>query len=36
LLATLADLSTGAILESWQIRRRLKIDLLAELDMPSS
>jgi uncharacterized protein involved in exopolysaccharide biosynthesis len=36
LLATLADLSSGAILESWQIRRRLKIDLLAELDMPGS
>jgi uncharacterized protein involved in exopolysaccharide biosynthesis len=36
LLATLADFSTGAILESWQIRRRLKIDLLAELDMPGS
>jgi len=36
LLAAVADLATGAILESWQVRRRLKIDLLAELDMPGS
>ena len=35
-LAAAADLATGAILETWQVRRRLKIDLLADLDMPWS
>jgi len=32
LLAAAADLFTGKILESWQIRRRLKLDVLAEFD----
>ncbi len=32
LLAAGADFLTGKILESWQIRRRLKLDVLAEFD----
>ncbi len=32
LLAASADLFTGTILESWQVRRRLKLDTLAEFD----
>jgi hypothetical protein len=35
LLAAAIDWVTGRILESWQIRRRLKLDVLAELDKPS-
>jgi hypothetical protein len=35
LLATAADMSTGLVLESWQVRRRLKLDILGELDNPS-
>jgi uncharacterized protein involved in exopolysaccharide biosynthesis len=35
LLAAGLDLLGGAILESWQIRRRLKLDVLGELDRPS-
>jgi uncharacterized protein involved in exopolysaccharide biosynthesis len=32
LLASAADLFTGKILESWQVRRRLKLEVLAEFD----
>jgi hypothetical protein len=35
LVATLADLLTGTILEAWQVRRRLKIEVLGEFDGPS-
>jgi uncharacterized protein involved in exopolysaccharide biosynthesis len=35
LLATGLDLLGGSILETWQIRRRLKLDVLGELDRPS-
>jgi uncharacterized protein involved in exopolysaccharide biosynthesis len=35
LLAATIDWVAGRILESWQIRRRLKLDVLAELDKPS-
>lgn len=35
LLATLADLATGLVLETWQVRRRLKLDVIGELDRPS-
>ncbi|MGH7271094.1 MAG: hypothetical protein ACREJ3_11750, partial [Polyangiaceae bacterium] len=35
LLAAGADVGTGLILESWQVRRRLKLDVLGELDPPS-
>ena len=34
LLATLADLATGLVLETWQVRRRLKLDVIGELDAP--
>jgi len=34
-LSALADLVGGLILESWQVRRRLKIEVLGELDRPS-
>jgi uncharacterized protein involved in exopolysaccharide biosynthesis len=34
-LATLADMMTGTILEAWQVRRRLKIEVLGEFDGPS-
>jgi hypothetical protein len=35
LLAAAADLAGGTVLESWQVRRRLKIDVIGELDIPS-
>jgi uncharacterized protein involved in exopolysaccharide biosynthesis len=35
LLAALADLGQGRILESWQFRRRFKLDVLGEFDVPS-
>jgi uncharacterized protein involved in exopolysaccharide biosynthesis len=35
LLAAAADLGTGIVLEPWQVRRRLKLDVLGELDNPS-
>jgi hypothetical protein len=35
LFATALDLIGGAVIESWQIRRRLKLDVLGELDSPS-
>lgn len=34
LVAALADLAAGRVLESWQVRRRLKIEVLGELEMP--
>jgi hypothetical protein len=33
LLASALDLPRGKILESWQVRRRLKIDSLGELEV---
>jgi hypothetical protein len=33
LAASLLDLARGRIVESWQVRRRLKVDALAELDL---
>jgi uncharacterized protein involved in exopolysaccharide biosynthesis len=35
LLAAALDLLTGFILEPWQVRRRLKLDVLGEFDNPS-
>jgi uncharacterized protein involved in exopolysaccharide biosynthesis len=35
LLAAAVDFLKGSILESWQVRRRLKIEVLGELDGPS-
>ena len=35
LLAAAADMAGGIVLEPWQVRRRLKIDVLGELDIPS-
>jgi uncharacterized protein involved in exopolysaccharide biosynthesis len=35
LLATISDMLAGRILESWQIRRALKLDVLGELDKPA-
>lgn len=35
LVATLADVLTGRILETWQVRRRLKVDVLGEFDLPA-
>jgi uncharacterized protein involved in exopolysaccharide biosynthesis len=34
LLATVADLLGGLLLESWQVRRKLRLDVLCELDEP--
>jgi uncharacterized protein involved in exopolysaccharide biosynthesis len=34
-LAAAADLGTGLVLEPWQVRRRLKLDVIGELDNPS-
>jgi uncharacterized protein involved in exopolysaccharide biosynthesis len=34
LIAVVADLLRGRVLESWQVRRRLKLDVLGELDAP--
>lgn len=34
LFAAIADLLQGRVLESWQVRRRLKLDVLGELDAP--
>lgn len=35
LLATALDLAGGVVLESWQVRRNLKLEILGELDKPS-
>jgi uncharacterized protein involved in exopolysaccharide biosynthesis len=35
LLAAAADLASGRVLEPWQVRRRLKVEILGELDIPS-
>jgi hypothetical protein len=35
LIAAAADMAGGIVLEPWQVRRRLKIDVLGELDIPS-
>jgi hypothetical protein len=35
LLAAGIDLARGSILESWQVRRRLKLEVLGELDRPA-
>jgi uncharacterized protein involved in exopolysaccharide biosynthesis len=35
LLAAAADMLAGSILESWQVRRRLKLEVLGELDRPT-
>jgi uncharacterized protein involved in exopolysaccharide biosynthesis len=35
LLAAAADMGTGIVIEPWQVRRRLKLDVLGELDNPS-
>jgi hypothetical protein len=29
-----ADLSTGVLLETWQVRRQLKLEVLTEIDPP--
>jgi hypothetical protein len=34
LIGVLADLSKGRILETWQIRRKLKMEVLGELELP--
>jgi hypothetical protein len=34
LVGVLADLSKGRILETWQIRRKLKMEVLGELELP--
>jgi hypothetical protein len=34
-LASGLDLATGLVLQSWQIRRQLKLDVLADFDDPS-
>jgi hypothetical protein len=40
LLAAAADLASGKIIEEWQIRRRLKLDVLGEItamnDLPGA
>jgi uncharacterized protein involved in exopolysaccharide biosynthesis len=35
LAAAAADLGTGVVIEPWQVRRRLKLDIIGELDNPS-
>jgi uncharacterized protein involved in exopolysaccharide biosynthesis len=35
LLTALADILGGLILEEWQVRRKLKLDILADLDRPA-
>jgi hypothetical protein len=35
LLAAAADMAGGLVLEPWQVRRRLKLEVLGELDIPS-
>lgn len=35
LIAAAADLGTGVVIEPWQVRRRLKLDVIGELDNPS-
>jgi uncharacterized protein involved in exopolysaccharide biosynthesis len=35
LLATGLDLLKGTVIETWQVRRRLKLDIVGELDSPS-
>jgi hypothetical protein len=35
LLASGLDVASGYVLEPWQIRRQLKLEVLAELDSPS-
>jgi uncharacterized protein involved in exopolysaccharide biosynthesis len=34
LVAAGADFKSGLLLETWQVRRRLKLDVLSELDLP--
>jgi hypothetical protein len=34
LVATLADLATGLVLEAWQIRRQLKLEVLGDVVSP--
>ncbi len=34
LFSAAADLGSGLILESWEVRRRLKLEVLGELDLP--
>ena len=34
LLAAASDLATGLVLESWQVRRQLKLEVLGEFDRP--
>ena len=36
LLAAASDMATGLILESWQVRRQLKLEVLGEFDRPAS
>jgi len=35
LLAAASDMATGLILESWQVRRQLKLEVLGEFDRPA-
>jgi len=35
LLAAASDMATGLVVESWQVRRQLKIEILGEFDRPS-
>ncbi len=35
LLAAASDLATGLVLESWQVRRQLKLEVLGEFDRPA-
>lgn len=35
LLAAASDIATGVILESWQVRRQLKLEVLGEFDRPT-
>jgi hypothetical protein len=34
LISAAADLGAGLILESWEVRRRLKLEVLGEIDVP--
>jgi hypothetical protein len=35
LLVTAADLASGVTLEAWQVKRRLKVDVIGEFDWPA-
>ena len=35
LLAAASDMATGLVLESWQVRRQLRLEVLGEFDRPS-